>query len=245
MGAVNDEVLIELGLSQNEAKTYLTLLETGPTTIGKIANQSKIHRTNVYDAVKKLVGRGLISTVIVKDEKVYQASDPEHLTHIIKEKELRLMNILPQLALSHKMSKEQSQVCIYEGVKAAKNAMEHMLTLRQPIYVFGVSHKAPALAGPFLTNFHKRRVEQKVDFWHIYNADCGERARFLKAMGHTYVRYLPKDYDVPVATNVCGDEIWLILWDEDAVVIQIKNQRIAHAYKKYFDLLWNLAKEFD
>ena len=242
---MKESTLMELGLGQNEARTYLSLLESGPTTIGKISNASKIHRTNVYDAIKKLTERGLVSTVLKDDERIFQATDPVHLSNILKEKEIKLLTILPQLQLSHSLCKEQSEVCIYNGLKAARNAMDHMLGLKQPIYVFGVSHDAPKLTGPFLSNFHKRRVEQKTEFWHIYNADGAERAKFLKSLGRTYVRFLPKEYDVPVATNICGDEVWMILWEADAVVIQIKNKKIAEAYKKYFDILWKLAKEFE
>lgn len=78
---------------------------------------------------------------------------------------------------------------------------------------------------------------------HIYNVDAKERIDYLNSLPYTEARYLPQEYSSPVATEVCGDHVNLILWDKDAIVIQIESKEIAKAYKKYFYLLWDLAKK--
>ncbi|PIR75359.1 MAG: hypothetical protein COU34_03220, partial [Candidatus Magasanikbacteria bacterium CG10_big_fil_rev_8_21_14_0_10_43_9] len=47
------DILEELGLSQNEAKIYESLIEIGESTISELSNRSKIHRRNIYDSMSR------------------------------------------------------------------------------------------------------------------------------------------------------------------------------------------------
>ena len=65
------QLLTSLGLSKNEAKVYLALLDLGSATAGKIAEKSKVHRTNVYDALERLIEKGVVTYIFKKDIKNY------------------------------------------------------------------------------------------------------------------------------------------------------------------------------
>ena len=58
---MNEEILVDLGLSPNEAKAYISLLNIGMTTITNVAKDCNLHRSNVYDSIKKLIDKGLVS----------------------------------------------------------------------------------------------------------------------------------------------------------------------------------------
>src|SRR3989338_463264 len=80
LGMTTDEVLEQVGLSKNETKVYLALLEIGAATAGEIASQAKIHRTNVYDAMERLLEKGLVTfTTDDHDSRVFDATSPENL----------------------------------------------------------------------------------------------------------------------------------------------------------------------
>mgnify|MGYP003981854791 FL=1 len=51
---MEEEILNDLGLTKNESKVYISLLKIGSSTVTNIANESNIHRVNVYDSIKKL-----------------------------------------------------------------------------------------------------------------------------------------------------------------------------------------------
>jgi len=70
------ETFQELGLSPNEARIYEALLELGKSTVGKIATKTNIHRRNVYDAVNRLVEKGIITPVIGDKDNHYIPVDP-------------------------------------------------------------------------------------------------------------------------------------------------------------------------
>ena len=51
---MKENILMDLGLSKNESKIYLSLLEQGISTATQVAEKSGIHRVNVYDSLNKL-----------------------------------------------------------------------------------------------------------------------------------------------------------------------------------------------
>ena len=239
---MDEEILQEIGLSDNEAKVYLALLELGCSVAGKISEKSGVHRTNVYDALKRLIDKGLVAYILKDKTKYFEASDPERLMDMLKEKEDKLSKALPQLALAKQMSKK-SEAKIFEGIRATKNMLELFLKQKQTIYTYGVIADVAKMIGPFLTNYHNRRKELKIQMDHIYNADALDRMHFLNKLPYTEARLLPREFDSPVTTSICGEYVSLILWSKEPLIILIRSQEIANAYRKYFKILWNLAKK--
>ena len=61
---MNKEVLtsrlMDIGLSENESRAYLSLLEAHPSTGYEIAKQSGIPSSKVYEVLRKLIQRGMV-----------------------------------------------------------------------------------------------------------------------------------------------------------------------------------------
>ena len=58
--------LISLGLSENEAKSYITLLTKNSMTVGEIAKISGVPRPKLYEILTKLIEKGLCNEKIGK-----------------------------------------------------------------------------------------------------------------------------------------------------------------------------------
>ncbi|MBI2581890.1 helix-turn-helix domain-containing protein [Candidatus Woesearchaeota archaeon] len=86
-----------IGLSEGESKIYLALLKIGSSTVAKITKEVKIHRTNVYDFLEKLLIKGLVNYVIKGGVKHFKATHPNKLHDYLKEKENVVSTILPNL----------------------------------------------------------------------------------------------------------------------------------------------------
>lgn len=239
---MKEETLIEIGLSKNEAKTYLALLELGSSPAGKICDLSKIHRTNVYDSLERLTKKGLVSYIVKDKTKYFEASEPKNLIQFIHEKEQKLQDILPELDLSKKMASSSSNAKIFEGIKPIKDILNHLIELKEERYVLGAPKIAHEKLGAFLIDYHKRRIRSKQILKEIYNYDSQERIKYLNSLPYTEARYLPAKYSSPVATTICKDEVVFILWDVNPISIQIKNKLLADSYKNYFNILWQHAK---
>jgi sugar-specific transcriptional regulator TrmB len=57
-------LLLRVGLTDQEAKTYLALLELEAVSIRKVADQTGINRGTTYEAIKKLVNAGRTRTLL-------------------------------------------------------------------------------------------------------------------------------------------------------------------------------------
>lgn len=239
-----DKILEDIGLSKNETKVYLALLESGQSSLKTIVNVSGVHRTNVYDALKRLIQKGIVSYIKKDKTTYYEANDPNSLMSIVKQKENKLRSILPQLKLSSEISPSKGEAYIYEGIVAVRNILNHFLDMKKPRYVYGVPSVASEMIGDFfLKKYHQKRAMARLKMYHIYNSDAKERTKLLNKLPYTESRHLSPEYDSPVATSICGDEVVLILYIKKPLVIQIRNEEIAKAYKNYFDLLWNIAEK--
>ena len=71
--------LTSLGLSENEAKTYLTLLAKSSMTVGEIAKISGVPRPKLYEILTKLIVKGLCTEKIGKVKR-YRVVDPNIVT---------------------------------------------------------------------------------------------------------------------------------------------------------------------
>lgn len=244
---MKQHILMELGLSLNESKIYLSLLEQGAANANRIAEISGIHRVNVYDSVHKLKERGLVSEVSLEGKRLFQASPPEVLKNIIKAKEIKLNTILNELELVAKLSRKNYEVQVYEGWDFIRNLFLHCLQLKEPIFALDVPITGIQKLGHYFQEvIHKRRAEQNQMMYHIYSREAMERIKFLNTLPYTEARYLEKEHEGNVTTTICGEEVAIhVIYEHEQqkpLTIMIKNRQIADAYRTHFWLLWEKAK---
>lgn len=96
--------LVQLGLTDGEARTYLALLKTGPSTVGPIAKTAHISYSKIYEVLERLLDKGLVSVIKKNNAHQYQAVEPAQLTNYIEQQEQQLQEkkktitkMLPQL----------------------------------------------------------------------------------------------------------------------------------------------------
>ena len=91
------EALAQIGLTPEESRVYIAALEFGSSPASTIARKCDLKRETCYYTLKKLLGRGLMSTVIKNNITYYTAEEPEKL---ISQAESRLdlaRKIAPEL----------------------------------------------------------------------------------------------------------------------------------------------------
>lgn len=238
------DALAGAGLTLNEAKVYLALIKLNVSNVVEISRLSEVHRVNVYDSLSKLRQKGLVHTIMVNGKKKFQADDPKILSIMIQEKSSNLNRILPQLELIKRLKEMKTQVGLYEGFKALKNIYYSFLEGGEERVVYGVPRAAFENFGEFFSRYHQKRLAVKKKMRHIYNSDAKDRIKYLNKMPYTEARYLNKEFDSPVATSICGNQVVLTVWGKNPTFIVIINKKIADAYRKYFEILWKKSHKF-
>src|SRR3989344_6274974 len=84
------KLLQEIGLTNSETTVYSTLLKLGSIKVGDLMKKLTLHRSRVYEAINRLIEKGLVSYVIKNNVKFFQASDPERLLSYIEEQKEKL-----------------------------------------------------------------------------------------------------------------------------------------------------------
>ncbi len=237
---MSEETLTNIGLSPNEAKIYLALNALGSATAAKISEQSKVHRTNVYDALQKLTAKGLVSEIIKEGAKQYSITKPENLLELLKEKEKSIKELMPLLKLREKIKPQQNPAMIHKGSNSFITLFNGFLEHNKDIFVFGAP--PPQKVRGALNEFHEKRQKQKININVIYNFNDRIRLDWTKSLKLCQVRYFPENIQAMQTTFICDEEVLLVVWIEPVMVLQIKNKEIANAYKDYFKILWRDAK---
>lgn len=227
------------GLTENESKIYLALLELGPSNAGLISKKSGLHRRVTYDILDRLIKKGIIGYIVMNGVKLFQAADPERIMEILNEKRENLLEILPAMTSLYKKTKEREGTSFYKGKKGFKTIFEDQLNMGKEIFIIGASPIAYEMLPFYFKWYDKRRIERKIKVNIIFN----KSDKKIK-VPYSDIRYLPKKYTSDVAINIYGDKAAILLWNKESpLAIVIKNKLFAKGYKQYFDLLWSIAKK--
>ena len=236
------QALEAIGLHKNEILIYIDLIKVGSSSAHDIATRTRIHRPNVYDTLEKLTKKGIVTQSIEQNKKIFYPVSPKSLMNYLKQKEYDLEMVLPEIEKIHSKPKEERKVTMSEGIRSIRNIIDSFLETGEPIYVYGIPKNAAEDLGGFIKDFHERRIAKGILMKHVYNKNASERINELNKMECTEARYLPSLYDTTTTTNICGNKVILIFWEDPVCAIIIENKAIANSYKKYFDIIWEEAK---
>jgi len=83
----NVEMLIDFGLTGNQARVYLALVRLKLATVGQISKVSKVRREDVYRILPKLEKMGLVEKLLGKPTKIRATPVEQALSVLIKHEE--------------------------------------------------------------------------------------------------------------------------------------------------------------
>ncbi|MFA6022757.1 MAG: helix-turn-helix domain-containing protein [Candidatus Pacearchaeota archaeon] len=229
------EDLKQAGLTENESKVYLALIDMGPCLAGQISRKTGLHRRTVYDTTEMLIKKGLIGYILKNNRRLFQASNPKRILEMIQEKQDILSPIINNLFEKYSKTREKEETNFYKGKDGLKTIFEDQLNYKE-ILILGASPKAYDILQFYFKWYDKKRKQNKIKT-RIIASD-----KKIKNIPLAEIKYLPEKYSNPVSMNIYGDKTAIILWASEPFSIVIKNKEIADAYKSYFDIFWKIAK---
>ena len=243
---MDKQLFYSLGLTPNETKVYSTLLDLGTAQAGNITEKSGIHRRNVYDALSRLMEKGLISFVIVNNKKLFSPVNPRRFIEIIEEKKFELDNLkqefnkmMPELELKGRMQ-EKHDVRFFKGVEGLKSVFEDIMRTRKDYIGYGPGEQLEKVLKHYMKHFVDRRIKAKIRIKLIYDEESRHK---IKKKALSEIRYIPQQFSSRAALRIYGDKVALLLLSEkEPLAIVIKNKAIADGYRKYFEVMWDAAE---
>ncbi len=233
------EQLKLVGLTENEGIIYEALLKLGPSHAGIISRKTGLHRRVVYDTTERLIKKGLIGYILRNNKRLFSATNPNRLIEIIKEKEERVQEILPHMQELFTKTKELEETLFYKGKLGLKTVFESQLEENTgEILILGGAVYASNILQFYFKRYNKKRKKKKIKMKIIFNEKTNKKIPYAE------IKYLPKKYGSPLAINIYADKVATIYWNKvNPFAVVIKNKQISEGYKKYFEIMWKLAKK--
>ncbi len=239
------ETLEDFGLTEAEAKVYLALLELGSSPVGPVIKKAGMHRATVYDCLKRLMEKGVASYTLKRKMKFFEAADPGVFLSLMKEREKRFAEALPQLKLLKERAEIKQEVTVYQGKRGINTVLGMMLEElgRGGEYAdFGVSGLFRTVMGPYWDFWQKNKRELGIKSKCIFD----ERLKSDRKLIGGYfgeAKFHPKEFSSPTDTIIYNDKIILFIWTADPpLAVVIRNKRNAEGYRNQFNMMWRHAR---
>jgi len=232
--------LRELGFTDNEVKVYLTLLRIGRGKAGVISKECGLERTSTYNALKRLLHKGIVSYVIEASRKLFAAAPPNKIIDMFKEQEERARILIPQLEELKKSEREKENILKFRGFAGVKTVLQDILKTCKKgdeHYIIGsegqLTKRMPTFAEIFVARKDKMKLRARVLLRKGQFSDVRSK--------YSNVRYLPQEVESKSVTNIYGGKVAIILWSEIPEAIIIDDSLTAETYKSYFEFMWKNA----
>lgn len=244
--------LISLGLSNEEAKVYLALLElsSGPASV--IANKAKVPRVNTYHLLQNLIHKGLVTSYVQKRIRRFSAEDPKILIAQQQERLVHAEKLVPQLlSLTHTLASKPN-IHFFEGLEGIKSIYNEAAETKDELLGYTDLKAFAKLFPDYLREYCARKVKNRVKT-RIISPSSPEALQFLE-------NFYPKRYDpnsieiffvnpkeFPFENDIMiyGNKVAIVsLNPEELIGVIIESPVYARTEKAIFGLAWLGATAF-
>ncbi len=240
----------QIGLFPNDIAVYLFLVHHPRSKTGPIISLTKIGSSAVYQSLRNLLSRGLVSYEVKNNIKYYSAEEPVQLIKELGEHQKRLQEITELVEDAKKIEGSRNIVNVFEGSYGFKKAFQHFVRDVRPgedVTIVGYNTKY------FINDLPLRRFFSELDKG---LADKKVKARLLveKSLFPTFkkdrrdikiydMRSMPSKYFGPFAIDTTPREVLITIVADIPIAISIRHPIIVDAFRKNFEYLWKDAKE--
>lgn len=239
------ELLLNIGLTDNEAEAYLILLHLNEALASEIAEKTKISRPHVYDSLNKLISKGMASYVVKNGKKYFKPTDPIKILEYIKEREFELQEkqksvekALPELKALFSPLKEKPKVEIYEGAEGIKTILNDIVRTGQELLSFNTLGKEflEYLPEHIIKRYLDERKKKRIKSRQFY-------VKGAKIIRHPMAEYkeIPREFS-QVTLFVYGWNVVMFVLTKEPLTIKIESKEVSKLYRDQFEFMWKSIK---
>lgn len=251
--------LVQLGLSQRQARIYLSLIISGASTAKNISKLSKVPRQDIYTVIPALEKMGLIEKTINKPTVFRATPTQEGLNLLIQRKNLeykelksKTRNLLKELKQHDKISaypEEKTEFILLpemkERVFKIEEAISHSKTAVDSFTTLVIFRQVLSSSEATL----KKTLKRGIPFRFLVEESNREISRleipeYIRDSLHLEMRYT----QVPVpaaAVLIDKKEVFFgtTLDFQNATYLWSNNQRFVGIVQNYFETIWDSLRK--
>lgn len=237
------EGLKTLGLSANEAKVYLAILELGESTVLPMAQKAKLPRTYCYDLLDSLVKRGYISYIEKRGRRRYSAIQPRFIKQIALDHFRDFDTVLPDLESLYQQAPARPRVRFFEDKEGLLAIHNEILIEAKEIIIFGSTEqwiRSFSDYYDFISSLVKKGIKIK-----DLAKKMPETLRYkeLYKLPSQEMRFIHKDWAFLSDCVIWNNKIALLSYSQGMHGIVIESKEIAQSMSVVFKILWEQARK--
>lgn len=234
----------DVGLTESEAKLYVTALTQGPSTALSLSRATEIKRATVYGQIESLKKKGMMRIEFNGAKKRFVAENPTQLKQVIDQRKTKLDKVIPALASLYNLGGKESFIKYYEGINGLKALYEELLRIvhpREDFCVIAHQHEWYERDAVYFEHFLERRAKIVHSARLIFQDS--ERARFSQERGNLLrqeVRLLPNGVTMNADIIVTPHCLVVHQWKDPITALMIENHNVAQTQLEIFNFMWNV-----
>lgn len=241
-----EAIFREHGLSGKEAKAYLTLLSLGPSTAHMLARKSGMVRTSLYDLLKSLKEKGLVSSMTKNKSLFFEAADPEVLIQAGEERKRKLEQALPALKKLRVPPQTLPKMELYDGKEGIKSVYQDILLEKKQLSAVSNTHYIFNTLPFFVPHFIQQRKKKGIKI-RLLNEKTHESVGLMKRKDRAELRetrFIKELKEIPMTQYIYGDKVAILSTSStDPFAMIVRDRNFAKAQQMVFELLWKKAEK--
>lgn len=238
-----EEILGQLGFSDNETKIYLAALEMGTASAQDIAKKAELKRTTGYSVLSYLVNRGVVGKTIIKNKTRFVAESPEKLLNLVNEIKVNITKVLPELEAVYNKNETKPKITFFEGRNAIHNVYEDTLKER-PKEILEWNTNAFFNRFPKDYNYIEKRISLGIKAKRIAGkgSQWDTTHKYLDAKELSETLVVPSElFDPQIEVNIYNNKVAFMNYADNMSVI-VESTAIADSMRQAYELSWRGAR---
>jgi len=238
------EAMQNLGLSQKEAKVYLSLLDRGEASAYVIANRSGLKRPTVYVLLEELRRKGFVQKIPRAKKQLYRAEPPEEVFALASERLEVTRAALPKLRALQQGASKKVNVSYYEGLNGVEQGMEYKLKENAEKEIVGFYAHVEGIPEELIPYFKQYGETVKkyeipiravvpehpsLDEFRALDEEVGRKVQTVSASIYS-----------PVVSIEAQGEIVRLADFKNLQVLVIENAEVAKTVRQIFEMVWKV-----
>ena len=236
------DLLIECGLTENQAKLYILLTKNPGLSAWQISKNLSIDRSFIYNILESLTKKGLVYSSLVKNKKVFFPESPEKLLEDLESQKNKVNLAISGLRKIKEENKKESKIEIHEGKAAIKKYLTEITNSKDFLTLGGGGNLNIFNILKYEYPHYVKKIKDKKVSGRVI---CSHQNKgFWKSLtkgGLLTIKSL-NGAEKENSITILKEKIIFSEETETPNIIIINNKSHAHSLTHYFDYLWKLAK---
>lgn len=251
-----DRIFAKLEINSLESRTYLALLEAGPSTAGRLAQALNVPRSTLYGFLAKLVSSGLAILTEESGIKLWTAQAPEKIARLLNNKTLEwqeaaetFQRLMPELEARKAKDFITPRFSFYEGVEGVRNILEDVLLYRDSVTqcFWPAKDMMEILGYDYMADHNARRIRQNLHIQSIWPSDkmVDIHKNIFLGVGSDFkreIRQAPPGVTCSMGYWAYSNKVGFISSRRECFGFIVESMELREMLRTQFQVLWAMSQ---